>query len=176
MEFPYKKILIVGCGGAGKSTLARTMADKFSLPVVHLDKLWWLPDWKTRTKIGFDILLKKELKKQCWIIDGNYRRTFSKRLKYADLCIFLDYPARLCIDGVNERVSTYIGQTRPDMTDGCIKRADPEFKQWIIDFEKNVRPQMLGILKSGNTEYKIFTSRELTAEWLNTFAPFNKYQ
>ena len=169
MDVPYKKILIVGCGGAGKSTLAKIMGDKFNLPVVHLDKIWWLPGWKTRTRFGFDRLLKKELKKPCWIIEGNYFRTLTKRLKYADLCIFLDYPTNLCLDGVSERIKTYSGLTRPDMTDGCTERADPEFEQWIRDFEKNVRPKMLEILKSGNVDYKILTSRELTANWLNSY-------
>ncbi len=45
MKFNYKKILIIGCGGSGKSTLARQMGEKFALPVVHLDKIYWLPNW-----------------------------------------------------------------------------------------------------------------------------------
>ena len=40
MDFPYHKVLIVGCGGAGKSTLARAMGERFGLPIVHLDRLW----------------------------------------------------------------------------------------------------------------------------------------
>ena len=79
MEFNYKRILIIGCGGAGKSTLARQLGKKLNLPVVHLDKIWWLPNWQNRTKEEFDILLKEELTKPCWIIDGNYQRTFEQR-------------------------------------------------------------------------------------------------
>ena len=60
MEFNYKRILIIGCGGAGKSTLARQLGKKLNLPVVHLDKIWWLPNWQNRTKEEFDILLKED--------------------------------------------------------------------------------------------------------------------
>lgn len=37
-----KKIMIVGPGGAGKSTLAKELATKFSLPLYHLDRYFRL--------------------------------------------------------------------------------------------------------------------------------------
>ena len=40
-----KRILILGCGGAGKSTLARRLGAATGLPVVHLDGLYWQPGW-----------------------------------------------------------------------------------------------------------------------------------
>lgn len=85
MKLNFKKILIVGCGGAGKSTLAVEMGNKFKLPVVHLDKLYWLPNWEIRPSEEFDSLLEDQLKKDEWIVDGNYDRTFELRLRYADL-------------------------------------------------------------------------------------------
>lgn len=102
-SFPYRKILIVGCGGAGKSTLAVALGKKLALPVVHLDKLWWKPGWQSRTESEFDALLLPELEKPSWIIEGNFARTFARRLEHAELCIFLDYPTELCINSVYER-------------------------------------------------------------------------
>ena len=98
-----------------------------SLPVVHLDKLYWLPNWEIRPSEEFDSLLEDQLKKDEWIIDGNYDRTFELRLRYADLCIFLDYDTQLCIQSVIERVEKYKGTSRPDMTEGCNEQADEEF-------------------------------------------------
>lgn len=167
--FTYKKVLIVGCGGAGKSTLAVEMGKIFSLPVVHLDKIGWLPNWQARAIDEFDALLDIELNKSSWIIDGNYGRTFPHRLKFADFCIFLDYSTELCINSVHERLSKYCGTTRPDMTDSCEEIIDDEFVEWINSFNKTVRPKIIKYLKSSNVSYKIFTTREETANWLNTF-------
>ena len=84
MQFPYKKILVLGNGGAGKSTFAADMGRRFSLPVVHLDKLWWLPGWVNRSTEEFDSLLFSELAKPAWVMDGNYHRTLRARLAAAE--------------------------------------------------------------------------------------------
>ena len=169
-HFPYRKILIVGCGGAGKSTLAVKMGNMFGLPIVHLDKIWWLPDWQSRSEQDFDELLYAELAKTDWIIEGNYLRTFKTRLEYSDFCIFLDYDTELCIQSVYKRVEKYKGATRPDMTDGCHEQVDDEFKNWILSFKANVRPSMLSELKNSCTPYIVFKTREATATWLNGFS------
>lgn len=165
-NFPYRKVLIVGCGGAGKSTLAVEMSKRFNLPAVHLDKLWWLSGWVTRSEQEFDALLACELVKSDWIIEGNFYRTFETRLQYADFCVFLDYDTQLCVKSVYERADKYKGTTRPDMTDGCIERVDGEFENWILSFREKVRPLMLSKLQSGSTPYKVFKTREETANWL----------
>lgn len=169
-HFPYRRVLIVGCGGAGKSTLAVEMGKRLGLSVVHLDKMWWLPDWKNRDEREFDEMLVKELSKNDWIIEGNYRRTLGLRLKYADLCIFLDYDTELCVKSVYERVQRYKGATRPDMTDGCIEQVDDEFKNWITSFKQSVRPSMLSEIKNSSVPYLVFQTRDETASWLDGFA------
>ena len=52
-----RRVLVLGCPGAGKSTLARSLGEALSLPVVHLDKLWWKSGWINRTEGEFDALL-----------------------------------------------------------------------------------------------------------------------
>ena len=39
------RILILGCGGAGKSTLAGQLGEILDLPVIHLDQEYWQPGW-----------------------------------------------------------------------------------------------------------------------------------
>ncbi len=40
-----ERITIIGCPGAGKSTLTRTLSKRLGLPAVHCDKLHWSAGW-----------------------------------------------------------------------------------------------------------------------------------
>ena len=75
-----ERIVIIGCGGAGKSTLARQLGEKLNIPVVHLDKLWWKPNWVESSREEFDAKLARELAKPRWIMDGNFNRPKPERI------------------------------------------------------------------------------------------------
>lgn len=169
MVFPYKRVLIVGCGGSGKSTLARAMGGRFGLPVVHLDRLWWLPGWQNVTREEFDEGLAKALARPEWIIDGNYARTFAERLARADFCVYLDIDTETCMRGALDRARRYAGKTRPDMTEGCEERMDAEFEQWIREFSERVRPAMLRQLEESGVAHRLFTTREAAFAWMDSF-------
>ena len=169
MKFPYKKVLVLGNGGAGKSTFASNMGARFSLPVVHLDRLWWLPGWVNRSREEFDGLLDAELAKPAWVMDGNYHRTLSQRLAAADCAVFLDIPAAVCLEGAHARAAQYAGRTRPDMAQGCPERVDAEFEEWILHFEQSVRPAMLGALEGSGKPHFVFSSRPAAYKWLESF-------
>ena len=134
-----ERIIIIGCGGAGKSTLARKLGEKTGLPVVHLDKLFWKPGWESVSREEFDRLHRQELAKERWILDGNFDRTMLERLARCDTVIYLDFPRIICMLGVMKRILTTYGTVRPDMGEGCPERIDWEFLQWVWNFNKNKR-------------------------------------
>ncbi len=164
----YRKILIVGNSGAGKSTLARHIAQRFSIPAVHLDCIWWLPGWQERERDDFDALLEIELAKPAWVMDGNFRRTFARRLQFADFCMFLDVDTKTCLQSVYARAEAYRGKTRPDMTEGCDERIDPEFPDWISAYPRDVRPQMLDTLQKSGVPYRVFPTRDAAYQWVDS--------
>ena len=49
-----KRIMVVGCPGSGKSTVAIKIAQKLVLPVVNLDKIHYAPGWQELTKAEKD--------------------------------------------------------------------------------------------------------------------------
>ena len=141
-----KRVVIIGCGGAGKSTLARQLGEKTGLPVVHLDKLFWHPGWVESTKEEMDRKIEEAMVKPQWIIDGNYNRTLPRRLELCDTVIYLDFSRLACILGVIKRVLTTYGTVRPDMGEGCPERFDWGFLQWIWKFNQKHRKKYLDML------------------------------
>lgn len=141
-----KRIIIIGCGGAGKSTLARQLGEKLGLPVVHLDKLFWKPGWVQVSLEEFDDLHRMELAKDRWIMDGNFNRTMPERIARCDTIIYLDFSRFACLRGVLKRVLTTYGTVRPDMGEGCPERIDWEFLKWVWNFNKNKRQRYYQLL------------------------------
>ena len=134
-----ERIVIIGCGGAGKSTLARQLGKKTGLPVVHLDSIFWLPGWVEMERDEFDRRVLDEMAKEKWIIDGNYNRTMPQRLQHCDTIVYLDFPRMVCLYRIFKRLLTNLGKTRPDMGAGCKERIDWEFICWVWNYNKTKR-------------------------------------
>lgn len=151
------KVIIVGCPGAGKSIFARKLNQITNLPLYHLDMLWHKPDRTNISKEKFDEELKKILKKDKWIMDGNYQRTLEMRLKECDTAFLLDYPLEVCLSGAQSR----IGKKREDLP-WLEEKFDENFKNWILNFEKEKLPQIYDLLDKykENKNIVIFKSRE----------------
>ena len=163
------RVMIIGCGGAGKSTLARNLGEKTGLPVVHLDQIYWSPgDWQHLEREEFDALLMKELEKPRWILDGNFNRTMELRLERCDTVIYLDFNRITCIAGWLKRVITNWGRTRPDMGPGCNEWFDPEFAKWLWNFNKQNRARYLKILgEQKDKNVYILKNRRAVREFLS---------
>lgn len=111
MQGSMRKIIVVGCPGAGKSTFARKLRDKTGLPLYYLDMLFHKPDRTTATREEFDQKLMAIVHTDAWIIDGNYQRTLPLRFEACTDVFFLDFPLEACLNGAASR----IGTAREDM-------------------------------------------------------------
>lgn len=87
-----KKICIIGCSSSGKSTLAEKLAVKLNIPAYHLDILAHYPHSKWERKSDPELIAAHAaiLKKDKWIIDGNYSVCMPERIKEANSIIWLD--------------------------------------------------------------------------------------
>lgn len=137
-----KKILIIGSGGAGKSTLARRLGEWLAIEVVHLDKLHWKPNWTGTPKDEWREIVRRELAKDEWIMDGNFGGTMELRLAACDTVVYLDFPRALCVYRALKRIAKYYNRTRPDMGAGCNERLDFEFLSWVWNFPKDTKPEI----------------------------------
>lgn len=154
-----KRILIIGSSGAGKSTLARRLGEKSGIEVIHLDVLFWKPDWVESDRDEWLGKLEKALKGDSWIIDGNFGSTLEMRIRAADTVIFLDFPRLLCVYRILKRVVRYRGEKRPDMAEGCREKFDWEFTRWVWNFPERTRPKVLAALEKFQSEKTIIRLR-----------------
>lgn len=160
-----KKVIVIGCPGAGKSTFARKLRDITMLPLFYCDMLYHNADKTTVSKEVFDSRLKNILSQKEWIIDGHYQRTLSLRLDACDTVFFLDYPTSICLANVEKR----IGTKREDMP-WIEETFDAKFKQYIIDFNTVQRAKIINLLDShkGLDKY-VFTDPTQADDFLKKF-------
>ena len=128
------KIAIIGYSGSGKSTLAETLAKHYDVPLLYLDKVQWLPDWKEQTRENKDRIIKDFLDTHTdWVIDGTYSRfSFERRMDEADQIIFMNFNRLSCLYRAVKRYHQYKGRTRASITEGCNEKIDIDFIYWIL--------------------------------------------
>lgn len=151
--------MIIGCGGAGKSTLARQLGAKLRLPVIHLDQEFWQPNWEEPEKTEWAKTVAALVDQPTWIIDGNYGGTMDIRLQKADTVIFMDRTRWLCLFRVLKRWWQNKGQTRPDMALGCHERITFEFLQYVFFYNVTRRPGILQKLAQLSPKQTVFHLR-----------------
>ena len=161
-----KKVIVIGCSGAGKSTFARWLRDVTGLPLHYLDMIWHKPDRTTVSHQEFDAALQNILAADSWIIDGNYARTLEMRLAACDTVFFFDFPVADCLAGVEARRGT----VRADIP-WVETKPDEEFLQWIREFPQNTLPKIYELLnqytKDGKKEIHIFHSRQEADDYID---------
>jgi adenylate kinase family enzyme len=137
------RVLIVGSGGAGKSTFAARLASRTGLPLIHLDSCYWREGWVATPKDEWTQRVDELVRGTEWVMDGNYGGTLDTRIAACDTIVFLDLPRLLCIRRVIHRWWRYRGRSRPDMTPGCHEQLSLEFLRWIWEYPATRRPDIL---------------------------------
>ena len=140
--------MVIGSGGAGKTTVARRIAAATGLPLVHLDRLFWRPGWVRTPTAEWHRLMEDLVAADRWVIDGNYGGTMDLRLAAADTVVFLDVSRLRCLARIGRRALLHRGRTRDDMTPGCPERVTWEFVRWVWSYPAIHRPRILSTLSA----------------------------
>lgn len=163
----FKRVLVIGCPGAGKTALARRLAPLFQLPLVHLDEHYWKPGWLPSDTLEWEARVVELCVQDEWIIEGGYTRTLELRLERADCVVFLDYDRVTCLTGVLQRVIEAPAKPRHDLPPDCPERVDWAFLRWIWNYHRDVRPRVLAALHAAPDAMQVrLTDRGEADRWL----------
>ncbi len=152
-----KRIAVIGSGGSGKSTFSMLLGKELSLPVHHLDQLYWKPNWVKTPREDWLNIQRSLCESEHWIIDGNYQSTLDIRFEACDTVIFLDVNRYTCIYRALKR--TFLSSERLDLAEGCNKRFDIEFIKFLWEYPKNSKPVIMDKLNTLTSKKRVIIAK-----------------
>jgi adenylate kinase family enzyme len=93
-----RRVVILGCGASGKSTLAVRLGELTGLRVVELDKIFWRPGLVATPRDQWIKIQRVLIGENGWILDGDLGPgdAVEVRLQAADTIVFLDFSVVRC--------------------------------------------------------------------------------
>jgi len=93
-----KRVVILGRGASGKSTLAARLGEITGLPVMELDRIFWRTGLVATPRDQWTAVQEKLVAEERWIMDGDLGPydVVEARLRAADTIILLDFSLVRC--------------------------------------------------------------------------------
>ncbi|MDG4827694.1 hypothetical protein O7627_00045 [Solwaraspora sp. WMMD1047] len=153
-----KKVVILGRGGAGKSTLAARLGTALALPVIELDKHFWAPDLTPTPKNQWADIQHRLTSGRRWIIDGDLGPydVLDVRLRAADTVIVLDFPLWRCAWRALRR-----------------SRENQAFWRWVLTYRRRSLPTVMTAIanNAAHADLRVLRSPRAVEQLLNQANP-----
>ena len=165
-----KKTAIVGCGGSGKSHLARQLGSILDAPVTHLDAVYYDDDWNPLDQETFASLQRDLVSQPTWVIDGNYNSTLQTRLEACDTVVLMDVSTLAALWGIFSRQLRHGAGHKGN---GVHNRIHWGVITYVATYRRRMRPRVLAKINefaAGHAEVVLLTSRRHTRRWLREVA------
>jgi adenylate kinase family enzyme len=152
-----KRVVILGRGASGKSTLAARLGEITGLPVVELDKIFWRAGLEATPCEEWAALQEKLVAEDGWMMDGDLGRydAVEVRLRAADTVILLDFSLVRCAWRAFRR-----------------SRERADFWRWLVAYRWQSRPILMeAIAKHAvNADLYIFRNPEALRQFVANVA------
>ncbi|MGX7673489.1 hypothetical protein [Plantactinospora sp. DSM 117369] len=149
-----KKIVVLGRGGAGKSTFAARLGAALTLPVIELDEHFWAPDLTPTPKDRWAQIQRQLTEPEQWVIDGDLGPydVLDVRLRAADTVIVLDFPLWRCAWRAARR-----------------SRENLAFWRWLFAYRRRSLPLVMNEIRSNanRAELRVLRTPRAVEQFLN---------
>jgi adenylate kinase family enzyme len=128
-----KRVVIIGRGASGKSTLARRLGEITGLPVTEVDKIFWQPGLSATPRQQWIEMQEQLVTRDRWIIEGDLGPydAAEVRLRAADTIIFLDFSLVRCAWRAVRR-----------------SRERADFWHWLLAYRYQSRPNLMSTISN----------------------------
>lgn len=167
-----ERVVVVGCSGSGKTTVARMLGERLGAPVTDLDGLFWLPGWQERPDDEFLPMVEQAVVGDRWVLSGNYRRTQHLTWPRATTIVWLDLPKPAVMRQVVARTVR-----RAVTGEECCNGNRERVRQWF-DRDDNIMlwawrnhaptRERYAAAMEGDDRWVRLTSRRAVARWLDS--------
>lgn len=150
-----RRVVVLGRGGAGKSTFAARLGTALALPVVELDKHFWAPDRTPATEERWVATQLELTSGEHWILDGDLGPydVLPVRLRAADAVIVLDFPFVRCAWRAVRR-----------------GRENLAFWRWVLGYRRRALPAVMAAVAAhaGKAELHVLRNPRAVERFLTT--------
>lgn len=164
------RIDIVGLPASGKSTLAKKISEKLSIPHIHLDRFWFENGGRQGRHDTPNIDAVKErvkemameaAKAESWVSDGVYMNVQEEIAPLADVIVFLNIP-------LLERLFNHAHRAffEPKRHAELSLREEITFFREIIRRERKNKPKLLKFVETHKHKVLILRSQKEAEEYL----------
>jgi adenylate kinase family enzyme len=165
-----KKVAIVGCGGSGKSHVARALGDVMDAPVTHLDAAFYDDEWNELPMEKFAAVQRDLVAREKWVIDGNYNSTLQIRLEACDTVVLMDVSTPAALWGI---LSRQLRHGAGHKGNGVHNRIHWGVIKYVATYRRKMRPRVMAKIDqfaTGHADVVLLTSRRQTQRWLRKAA------
>jgi adenylate kinase family enzyme len=153
-----KRVIVVGPGAAGKSTLAACLGEITGLPVIELDKLFWRPGLAPVPREEWAAIQRQLAAQDSWIMDGDLGPydVINVRLRAADTVVFLDFSPFRCAWRAIRR-----------------SRERADFWRWLLAYRRRSRPLLRQAISvhAGDADIYILPTPRAVRRFVTQIAP-----
>ena len=139
------RVVVLGRGGAGKSTVAARLGVLTGLPVIELDKHFWSRDLTPLPMDQWKALQRNLISAERWILDGDLGPYDAPevRLQAADTVIVLDFALWRCAWRAARR-----------------SRENFVFWRWLVSYRRRSLPAVMAAVAANARDANVYLLRK----------------
>jgi hypothetical protein len=128
-----QRVVILGRGASGKSTLAGELGALTDLPVIHLDDIFWNSSLEPMATDAWAAAQDEFVRRRAWIAEGDLGPydVLDVRLRAADTVVLLDFSLLRCAWRALRR-----------------SRERVDFWHWLWTYRRRWRPRVLAAVQA----------------------------